>query len=1748
MTHASSEARLRADHLQLQENLDFWKEYLRGAPEALPIPTDWPHSHTSNNTTSELTFHISAGDTELLRALALRTRASLFAVLLGGWAILLSRWSGQDEVLIYAVPERVRSRVATGSAQFAQSLPLRVPVNGRAALAQLLVDIDTSLKEAVAHREVDLDVVYDLLQQGSRRRPPTRTFLQFENVHPNANPEGRTESTHGSPTESDIAAHDLALHLREDSEGGLSGRLKYANDLFASRTIERLTDRWQVLLSDMAVGPGPTLGQLRLVPEAERHELVKEFNETDEVCSPEGLLVQDLISRQASRTPQVPALLDGARTLTYAELDDRSAVLARYLRRHGVGPGKLVAVLVDRTVEMVVALLGVLKSGGAYIPLDPGYPRERLEYILSDSTPTVLLTQKSLQSVVRHAAPQVVALDTDWDEIATTPGEIIATDTARATRRDLAYVIYTSGSTGNPKGVMVEHAGVINLLQSMQTHLAVSAVDCMLSVTTISFDIAALELYLPLTQGARVFLAPRQATHDPRLLSMLIESSDVTLMQATPAQWQLLLYDGWSGCKTLRALCGGEALTTEVADMIAMRVGALWNVYGPTETTIWSCIHGVAAAARGVVGIEPIGRPVANTQIYVLDGALEPVPVGWIGEIYIGGVGVAQGYLNRADLTADRFIANPFSKAPGERLYKTGDLGRWRADGILEYVGRNDYQVKVRGFRIELGEIEAQLSRHERVERAVVTAHQDEQRGTRLVAYLVPAVKSTRDREMERPVKEALVEQWQAIYDATYEATEHVGRPTFASWNSSYTGLPIGVEHMTEWLHSTSAAILRLRPNRALEIGCGVGLLIEKIAPHCQVYIGTDFSAVAIATLEQWLKTQEALQHVSVHQRFATDLRGLTTDPIDTVIINSVAQHFPSVEYLLQVIETALQTVTPEGRIFIGDVRSLDLLEVFHSSVQFAKAVPGETVGEWRERARQAVTQERQLVVAPEFFRILYRHFPAITGCHVEIKHGRHENELNAFRYDVTLHVGTPAAAIGFVEEHTYHDHESVNRIESELQNRRPRFLRLRRITNSRLSRSVRAYRLMNTCEPRTPLSQVHVALTGLADAGEDPAIFPLLGKRHGYDVRMTWSQDSLEGEFDAFFVDETVSDKDASPEPSRGDTSAINWRRYANDPLAQSPAEDLVHSLRQALRQRLPDYMIPSAFVMLDCLPLTPNGKVDRRALPPPEALGDEIAPVMGPQGSIEEALTELWRAALRRPHIGRDDNFFELGGHSLLGARLLARVTEHFGTRVPVSAIFQHPTIRGLALAVQQQLSDRGGTVQLAPRASRAPVPLTYSQQSWWDLVELGRHPSRLAVCAAIRIRGRLNRDALVRICAELGARHEVLHTKIAMRAGVVTQETKEGAALAVEVVDVPGESLSARQNEVSERLWRLTMEPVDVEVDPLIALRLFRLEAEEHVFAVAMDHLISDAVSLSLLFQDVWTLYAQARHGLPLPPPRAPIQFGDYASWQHDSGQSWTDRHNAYWTQRLAGARQLRLFPESAVAGSRPKVARSAVSFGEAVAERLRDLSRRERTMPALTMLAAYVALVSRWSGETDVVVPFVSSGRLYQEVENTVGFFSATLFLRVELQQGDTFLNVLARVTSEYGSASEHADSGRIAAGVPKRNFVRNTLFSWIPRELRLTDGMEALAEEIDVQLFPIENHHTEDSDDVLSAEWADGPGVFFWEPDGGIGAAMMYRSDRIVPRTVERFMRNLQYFFQKFLAEPNTRLTNLSCID
>lgn len=715
--YAAWQRRLQ-DRRTITADLAWWKQNLAGIPSMSTLPADRPRSETAVGTSYafELSAEISANVLEMVR----EEGATVYMALLAACAVLLHWYTGQDDLVI-GCPMGVRERQEFENVvgPFVNVLALRLNLSNDPTFAELLKRARSAVLDAYSHRHVSFERLVEHLK-------PVRSldhapFFQVAVVH---HPAGNGANMR---IDSGGAVFDLTWFVREVG-GRLMCTLEYRSDVYSAETIASIGSRLELILSAAVANRNRRLSELPLVAPDEARRVLVEFNAT--AAEIDAAPFAEQFQRQVLATPAATSVSFEGVACTYAELNERANRVAHHLRAQGIGPGLVVGLCMPRSPEMLATLIGIQKTGAAYLPLDPEFPLERLAFMLADSEARALATNGPPPAGL-NVPPGVTVVDIAANR-ATIAAESAENLPGSATPDELAYLIYTSGSTGRPKGVRIQHHSLSNFLGAMRREPGLTAADTLAAVTTLSFDIAGLELYLPLVAGARIELIARSDAANGAALAERLDQSRATIMQATPATWRMLVEVGWRPPRGFRALCGGEALPRDLADALLDRVDELWNLYGPTETTIWS----TAGRVTGGKGPISIGTPIANTRVYIVDKAGHPLPVGIPGEIWIGGTGVGAGYHGRRDLTSERFVADAFGVNPADKLYRTGDSGRWWPDGRLEHLGRLDDQVKVRGFRIELGEIEAVLSSHPEVAQATVVAREMGPGDVRLIAYV----------------------------------------------------------------------------------------------------------------------------------------------------------------------------------------------------------------------------------------------------------------------------------------------------------------------------------------------------------------------------------------------------------------------------------------------------------------------------------------------------------------------------------------------------------------------------------------------------------------------------------------------------------------------------------------------------------------------------------------------------------------------------------------------------------------------------------------------------------------------------------------------------------------------------------------------------------------------------------------------------------------------------------------------------
>ncbi len=1252
----------------MDAHLNYWRGQLAGAPPLLHLPTDRRRPETASPRGAHVRNRLRPALIRRLTDLGRRNDATLYMVLLAGFGVALGRWSGQDEMLIgSAVAGRSHSELEPLVGFFVNNVVLRADLQGDPHFEELLGRVRIVTLGAFAHQDCPFDkVVAEIApERDLSRQPLCQVAITLQNV-PELQLEAAGLTAQLVPPSRVTSKFDLTLSLRE-SEGGLEATFEYATDLFDAETVSRFASHWTRILEQVAEDPARPISSLELMDRDERALVVEHWNATDTYFEPG--LVQDLIAAKCRETPEAIALSFAGASTTYGELAVRSDRLAALLQEHGVGPEVIVGICLERSVEMVVAVLAVLKAGGAYLPLDPAYPAERLAFMLEDCAASVLVTRSALLGSLPEHQAKVLDMDALPQAVSDRPAR------ASLSPENLAYVTYTSGSTGRPKGVMTRHAGLQNLVCAQIAAFEIAPASRVLQFASLSFDASVSEIMTALAAGARLCLADRRALMPGADLQNILREEAISVVTLPPAALPHLDPHDLPALRTL-ALAGEAASLEAVA---AWRDGCrLINAYGPTENAVCS------TWGRRLPGEDsfPIGRPLANTSAYVLDVGLEPCPIGVAGELYVSGVGLARGYLGRPGLTSSRFVADPFGPA-GTRMYRTGDRARWRSDGELEFLGRVDDQVKIRGFRIEPGEIEARLLSHVGVREAAVIAREDRPGEKRLVAYVAPdlaALRSSQEADAEA------VAQWETLYDDTYE---QMGEgPSFVGWNSSYTGEPIPEPEMAHWLSSTLERITALQPRRVLEVGCGAGLFLQHLAPGCETYVATDVSGQVVAELKRWIGGRPELSHVELMRREARDFAGIESGDFDTVVLNSVIQYFPGVDYLLEVLQGAVARVGSGGKVFVGDVRHLGLLGAFQAAVQLSRASPEADAAQLWALAERARAEEQELLVDPGFFLALKARWPQIGAVEILLKRGEADNELTRHRYDVVLHVG-PVAEVPTADGLELEGEDiDLERLADLLKREQPPVVWLRGLVNRRLASDLAAWRALRDARPGD-LAQQAADVCARADEGVEPETFWALAEAHGYQAHIGYDPRSGGERFDVRLTHQTVT-LDLKTLSGPAPDTAEPWGRYANAPQDVGLKIKLAADLREHMRQVLPEHMIPQALVLLEALPLNTNGKLDRRALPQPEGRPPGLAYV-APRTPTEKTLAAIWQDVLGLDRVGANDNFFELGGHSLLAIQIASKIQTLCGVDLALRTAFEAPVLSALALATDAAIQAR-------------------------------------------------------------------------------------------------------------------------------------------------------------------------------------------------------------------------------------------------------------------------------------------------------------------------------------------------------------------------------------------------------------------------------------------------------------------------
>ena len=1306
--------RVRGELLERQTG--YWEGALAGAPELLELPTDRARPRKQAFDGDSVPLELDEALTAGLKALSRRHGTTLFMTLLAGWAAVLARLSGQDDVVVgTATANRDRPEVEDLIGFFVNTVALRVDLSGAPGAAELLARVRARVLEAQEHGDIPFEQVVERVRplRSLAYTPLFQVLFAWDDVLGEGVELPGLRSGAAPEPAREMAKFDLSLTLTPRGDR-IAGGLNYATALFDRATVERYAGYLRRVLAEMVADERRPVERLAILPADERARVVDEWNRT-EAPYPAESCIHALFEARAARTPDAVAVVFGGEPLTYGALDARADRLAHHLRARGVQPGARVAVLLPRSVELVVAELAVLKAGAAYVPMDPAFPAGRIAFMLADCGARVVVSRAAERLPALEGVERV---DADAVADAADAGDGDGHPSAAVDAAAAAYVMYTSGSTGEPKGVEVPHRAVLRLVLN-NGYAAFGADDRVAFAANPAFDATTMEVWGPLVNGGAVVVIEPEVVLDPAAMGRRLREQEVTALFVTTAvfnQYAAAIPEALAGLRHL--MTGGER-ADPAAFARVLRAGGrgLTHVYGPTETTTFALAHPVRRVEPDARGV-PLGRPISNTRAYVLDAWAEPVPLGAAGELYLGGAGVAHGYPGRPELTAERFVADPFGGEPGARLYRTGDLVCWRADGTLEFLGRNDHQVKIRGFRIEPGEVEARLLEHAGVREALVLVREDTPGDKRLVAYVA------------------------------------------------------------------------------------------------------------------------------------------------------------------------------------GD---------------------------------------------------------------------------------------------------------------------------------------------------------------GAADA----------------------------------------------------------------------------EGLRAHLGQRLPEYMVPAAFVALERLPLNRNGKVDRAALPAPD--GDAYARrgYEAPADETEQLLAGIWSDVLGIERVGRRDHFFELGGHSLLAVQVISRVRQALRVEVALGDVFERPVVADFARGLRTAVPAEATAIPAVDR--NAPIPLSFAQQRLWFLEQLGGMGSTYHVPMRLRLRGELDRAALVRALDRIVARHEALRTTFPAVNGQPVQRIAPAEESAFPLEEHDLQASPRAESELRRLVSKEAGAPFYLEHGPLVRGRLVRMAADDHVLLLTMHHIVSDGWSAGVLYRELGALYGAFVRGEADPLPPLPIQYADYAAWH----RRWVEgpvleAQAAYWTETLAGAPELLELP-----ADRPRPARQdfagaslELELDAELAAALKALSRRHGTTLFMTLLAGWAVVLGRLSGQPDVVVGTPTANRGRGETDGLIGFFVNTLPVRVDLSDGPRVGELLARVKARALEAQRNQDIP-FEQVVERTRPVRSLAYS--PLVQVMFTWQDAPGGDLDLSGLTIGGTGMTETD-TAKFDLA----MAVWENDGRMAGVVEYATALFEQATVARFVECFRCVLQGMAADEATR--------
>lgn len=1596
-------------YLSYEENLyqalknaeadSFWQSYLSGAALSIDI-SDKIIKGKSERRHREY-FKLFGEDFRLIQNYVTQNDGTIFIAISTIFMCLLYRYTSRDEIVITYPSGRRAKQFQENIGFFVNNIPLRLRFTEDLTFHQAFLQIKKDRSASKMFQDYPVEKIFERFRKNNSN---TSDMFNIAVSASNFGLIGLDIDEVKCETllpKIGSSGEDLTL-LYEQDGNQITCALEYRTDLLTSIFIKEMIKVIKSFSKNLLINSKVPIASIALLNDQHKQHLIKKaFGKISTIGNNES--IHNIFEQTTKKFPDKTAIIFGNFHLSYYLLNKQANQIARYLKSLGVTTNDVVGVALNRSANTIISILAVLKSGGAYLPIDIEFPMERIESIIQNSNLKYLIIDEiNFNKYQALNIPFLINIDEITQELQHYSDNNI--DDFDESPGSLAYIIYTSGSTGNPKGVAIKHISLLNYIKWADKYYPNSQrlVGTILH-SSVAYDMSITSIFLPLVRGQSIIVLPQEQS-----IFSLKNQVQCCFIKLTPSHIKLIdtYFLNLIDCNSL--IIGGEDLQYNCFINKKNIAARFFNEYGPTEATVGCSVYEFSKFFQN--GKVPIGRPIMNAEIYILDKFLQPLPIGAIGEIYIGGAVLAKEYVNSSEMTKSRFIQNPFVLHKSVWLYKTGDLAKFLSTYDIQYLGRTDKQVKVRGYRIELEEINSTLENAPEIKHAVSILHDNQ-----IVSYVV---RHEFQDSSNVDLAKIRIRNWSTVYKTVYKNDNQNMLEEFVGWTSHYSNDQILIHEMEAWAFETAERILDLKPKKVLEIGSGTGIIVKRVAPHCSSYLATDLSSNAIENIKLLKHHYQELKHVEViHEDAIGVFRFIKERDYDLIILNSVIQYFPDIYYLQNVVFKSLQILNKNGKIFIGDVRNCRLLDLYYSSVYAYRNKNNISFSQASQFIEESFKQEEELAIDPIYFYKLQVEIESIKDIKVQLKYGNYSNELNKFRYDVILDCSSNKTLVEINKWYNYQETPiCIKEIETILSSTDK--IGIRHIKNSKLTADIEF------------LNQIKGTYYDM-DKGINPNDLKALANKMNFYMETNLLNDYQNGEYDIIFIKNNQSNYSYKfiVENSSMRFSEI---KLFNNPLKREKHNHFTNTMMLYLNQKLPQYMIPSHINILDSLPINQNGKLEVTKLPLPKKsyISDYEINIMT---DTERKIHNIWSKLLGMDSvsIGVNDNFFFLGGTSILLINLLETIRKHFSLELSLEKLFKNPTIKYISILIDN--SSQGQIGFIYPKIHRirnrfTSRALSFAQKRLWFLNHFVPNSAIYNMYLPIEVKGFLSIKAIRQSLVILSERHE------SFRTSVITDSQGDGKQVVKDNIEVVFEVLNIKDLVNYQTIEQLIIQKVnqsfDISMGPLIRVHVFCMSQNLTILLFVVHHIISDGYSQEILLKEFITIYNAIQKGLKPSLKQLKFQYIDFAEWQISLLQGeYINKQLEYWKNRLTGIPQ-ELF--SVTDYIRPKRLTyrgntQYIDLSYAIYEKLRFMSQNNNVSNFNTCLAIFSMLMYIQTGQNDIVVGTPVSNRHYPNVENIIGFFSNTVPLRITIEEEMSFYELLGLVKERWSEALIYQDT-------------------------------------------------------------------------------------------------------------------------